>query len=209
MGLVSLLARLPELVRRVMQTLSSEITTCQNGPGGGGGGTTPVPPGEYDPCGQGPPPPTTNGLAGLGGKIMSGARGQQLMVHENPECYSEPQNDIKHELDAYPCASSLLNQMPNLSGNIAQLINSTFNRGDGINIVFQTDDRLVGTTIDGQLLSGAPTQFGMTIRIGLNPDVLTKASKEYILVTMYHEALHGFLKLKLQELGPTEFCSSI
>lgn len=42
-------------------------------------------------------------------------------------------------------------------------------------------------------------------RIGINPDVLDNATKEYILVTLYHEALHAYFVQKEINLGVAEF----
>ena len=41
--------------------------------------------------------------------------------------------------------------------------------------------------------------------IELNPDVLLGASNEYIMATMYHEALHGYLHLEQKKLGAAAF----
>jgi len=41
--------------------------------------------------------------------------------------------------------------------------------------------------------------------VGLNPDVLNNGTQEYILVTMYYEALHAFFDRQRQLLGATEF----
>ena len=41
----------------------------------------------------------------------------------------------------------------------------------------------------------------------MNPDVLAHATKEYILVTMYHEAMHAYLAYKKAELGNTAFAA--
>ena len=83
---------------------------------------------------------------------------------------------------------------------------NTFARNDVINITFRTDRSLIGTTTDGNESSGnfVRTQTSEQT-VGLNPDVLTKSSQEYILVTMYHEALHAFFKKRSEDLTTTEF----
>jgi hypothetical protein len=48
---------------------------------------------------------------------------------------------------------------------------------------------------------------GYTYKLGINPDVMNYATKEYILVTMYHEALHAFLMEQKRVLGDAEFAN--
>lgn len=84
--------------------ISFDITTCTP-TGGGGGGTSPTPPGDYDPCGSGGNLPTVS---------YNGATGAKLMVHENPDCNTQPpvlpEEDLNplEPLQAYNklCASS-------------------------------------------------------------------------------------------------------
>ena len=109
--------------------------------------------------------------------------------------------DITSEFENYPCARALVEQMGTLNSDIAKLIKDTFGVNDITNINFYPDPRLSGTITDGQLNS----QSGMTFQIGINPDVLAKSTKEYILVTLYHEALHAYFAQKLATLGRDEF----
>lgn len=120
-----------------------------------------------------------------------------------------PEKDIKHKLDSFPCAKALILSMSTLNTDISNLIKNTFGRNDRINLTVEPNASLAGTTTDGQL----GTHFTFTtggklyydINIGINPDILRNATKEYILVTIYHEALHAYLTFKRDELGETEF----
>ncbi|KQB99364.1 hypothetical protein [Pedobacter sp. Hv1] len=117
----------------------------------------------------------------------------------------EPEpGEIMNELDGYPCAKSLVENMPSLKGDIADKINKMFGKKDDIKINFYADPSLNAQT-DGEL-----NKFGFIMGkniygLGLNTTMLGKASKEYILVTMYHEAMHAYLAHKKKVLGDVEF----
>lgn len=120
-----------------------------------------------------------------------------------------PTKQIKHKLDSFPCAKSLVLQMPTLNSDISNLIKNTFGKNDKINLTVEANQSLKGTSTDGQL--GPSSQFTLNnnlyfdISIGINPDILKNATKEYILVTIYHEALHAYFSFKRNQLGETEF----
>lgn len=72
------------------------------------------------------------------------------------------------------------------------------------NITFKAKSGLGAT--DGETFATYSTEFDtFNAVINLNDEVLLNATKEYILVTMYHEVLHAFLKYQLYKLGNTEF----
>ncbi len=121
----------------------------------------------------------------------------------------EPCLDVRDNLTGYPCAKNLVKQLTTLKADIANLIKSAFGKDDKTNVVFSVDSTLAGGTIDGHqnglsqyTVNGVTTS---SYKIGLNPDVLNNATKEYILVTMYHEALHAYLAEKKRLLGEVEF----
>ncbi|WP_316785717.1 hypothetical protein [Pedobacter frigiditerrae] len=58
--------------------------------------------------------------------------------------------DIKNQLDSFPCAKALVNQMSSLNSDISNLINQAFNKNDKTNLVFKPGMNLAGTAIDGQ-----------------------------------------------------------
>ncbi|WP_162618528.1 hypothetical protein [Pedobacter yulinensis] len=116
------------------------------------------------------------------------------------------QKSIIDSLNGYPCAQALLKTLPKLNTSIAGLIKQTFSNNSYINITFRVNSALAGTSTDGQMSTGSYTA-GITenIKVDLNPDVLSKATKEYILVTMYHEALHAYFAYMKHTLTPTQY----
>lgn len=117
--------------------------------------------------------------------------------------------EIKHKLDSFPCAKNLVAQMNNLNSDLSSLIENAFNKNDRINLTIEPDYSLRGTSKDGILGQSSKfthnNQLYFNISVGINPDVLKNATKEYILVTIYHETIHAYLALKRLELGETEF----
>jgi hypothetical protein len=110
--------------------------------------------------------------------------------------------DIIDSLRGYPCAQALIKGIKtNVRTDIATLIKNTFAKNDLVNITFSVDKYLAGTTIDGNERSGNFTRITGEFYIDLNPDVLTKSTQEYMLVTMYHEALQAFFSRRKQELN--------
>ncbi|AMP98946.1 hypothetical protein AY601_2042 [Pedobacter cryoconitis] len=109
--------------------------------------------------------------------------------------------DIIDSLRGYPCAQALVARLSTLKSDIPGLIKKTFSVSDEVNLTFEPDKRLIGSTTDGRFNSAS----GSAYVIGLNPDVLKNASKEYILVTLYHEALHAYFAEKKERLGEAEF----
>jgi len=95
----------------------------------------------------------------------------------------------------------LLTQLPNLKNNIASLIKSQFVGNDDFNITFRA--KQLDSKIDGLYNPNSNNMYNSTIT--LNKDILLNSSKEYILVTMYHEAVHSFLNLEEKRLTPTQF----
>ncbi len=115
--------------------------------------------------------------------------------------------DFKDLLDSFPCAKNLVLQMPGLKSDIATKIKTLFNKNNMIDLVFEPKPSLKNTATDGEFIgyAGTPSRTAGTYRIGLNPDVLNNASKEYILVTLYHEALHAYLDHMKSTLTAAQF----
>lgn len=108
------------------------------------------------------------------------------------------------ELQNYPCAHSIAQQLPNLNNSIASNMRQIFQNNTKYNIIFRAKSGLGST--DGETFATYSTEFDtFNAVINLNDEVLLNATKEYILVTMYHEVLHAFLKYQLYKLGNTEF----
>ena len=99
--------------------------------------------------------------------------------------------NIIDNLDGYSCAQDLLKQMPVLNNELAKILQDTFGTNDKINIIFKAKEGM--GTVDGVRESVDRKNGMFNVTINLNSDMLKYATKEYILVTMYHEALHAYI----------------
>ena len=100
-----------------------------------------------------------------------------------------------------PCAKALLAQAPNLNNDIAKILRETFGTNNKYNLTFLEDNALRGTSVDAYCRPTSVSDKDAEINIFLNPDVLNSATKEYVLVTIYHEAIHAFLSCERERLG--------
>lgn len=119
----------------------------------------------------------------------------------SPGTTPAPYPEIIVSLKDYPCAQALALQLPNLTNDVAQILKETFSQNDLVNVTFEPRPYIAGTKTDGELVSSS----GSNYVIGINPDILSNATKEYILVTLYHEGLHAYFSEKLRVLGQAEF----
>ncbi|WP_407478445.1 hypothetical protein [Elizabethkingia meningoseptica] len=142
------------------------------------------------------PPPYDDGSGGDGGDY-------------NPNPAAVDKIDVE-PLKDYPCAYAIAQELPNLRNELADALNKIFKNSDKYDITFRVSTLLNGSSkIDGETI--APDDpanykgdvFRQTIR--LNKDVLTNATKEYILITMYHEVVHAYLNSELNRLGQQQF----
>jgi hypothetical protein len=117
-----------------------------------------------------------------------------------------PTPDIIDSLGAkYPCAGRLIASLPNLPTAVARLIYQAFDSKTNHNIVFKEGDAAyfaAHTTEDGHTVTE-----GTNSNIYINPSVLAHGSNEYLLVTLYHEALHAFLNDEFNTLKATGFAA--
>ncbi|MFT4203569.1 MAG: hypothetical protein QM610_06595 [Chitinophagaceae bacterium] len=119
-----------------------------------------------------------------------------------PDDDDKEENIVKDSLANYPCAQDVLDSVFQLKDSIIGLINATFGIDTSFNLTFVARTYTgKDTTIDGELLMGQPLS---DLKIAINTNILTKATKEYILVTMYHEAIHAFLKYEAN-INPSTF----
>ncbi|MDR3022849.1 hypothetical protein [Chryseobacterium sp.] len=138
-------------------------------------------------------PPYTGDMSG--GPIMHGGG--------TGTSYS-PNQDIINELKDYPCAQDLVKQLPNLKNDIAKAMNDIFNKNENYNIIFKPKSGL--GNVDGTTFSSFSNEFGtFKATINLNDNILKNATKEFILVTMYHEVLHAYLDYEKFKLGVDVF----
>ncbi|WP_236900612.1 hypothetical protein [Elizabethkingia ursingii] len=112
------------------------------------------------------------------------------------------------ELKTYPCAFAIAQELPNLKNDLGTVLNKIFKNSDKYDINFKISKILDATSsTDGKT---QPSDFKkeadkFTATIFLNKAVLENATKEYILVTMYHEVVHAYLDFELYKLGQQEF----
>jgi len=111
-----------------------------------------------------------------------------------------------------PCAKALLAQAPNLNNDIAKILRETFGTNDRFNITvhnksFATDPKHKKDVAYTETI-GRVDSYNKDILICdiyLNDDIISKASQEYILGTIYHEVVHAFLNTESLSLGKESF----
>lgn len=107
--------------------------------------------------------------------------------------------------DTPPCAKAILKELPNLNNDIAKLLKETFESNEKYDIIFVKGDSLEMKNIDGTTSGFQKIDGKRVATIALNPSILKTATKEYILVTMYHEVIHAYLNFEKEKLGTAEF----
>ncbi|WP_242463756.1 hypothetical protein [Elizabethkingia anophelis] len=116
--------------------------------------------------------------------------------------------DINYDkLKDFPCAYALAQQLTNekIGGDLARLLKETFGANERVNISFQTsDNKFLGEKVTGGFrFTGDANNFNGTVY--LNKDRLSNATQDFLLSTMYHEVLHGYLNYERSRIGETEF----
>lgn len=147
------------------------------------------------------------GSGGGGGGDHGGGGGGGTPPIIPPDPPSEEDKEIIDSLQGYPCAQEVLAKIPNLENKISKWLNKTFANNVNYNIMFRADPQMSDST-DG-FFNGYQTNSRSNFTIMLNGKMLKTASQEYIAVTMFHEALHGFLGAEMfrlrQEGKPEQF----
>lgn len=113
---------------------------------------------------------------------------------------SAEDKEIIDSLQGYPCAQDIIKNLPNLENEVSAWLNAVFNNNTSFNVTFSDDPTLAGTKTDAEHRAFG-TVNGQTHKITINPDVLSSSSKEYIVATMFHEVLHGFLNYERLRLN--------
>lgn len=158
------------------------VTNCEFQGGDGG-----IPPKTFDPIG-----------------MDGGGDGNNGYEYPDPPEEEIPNKDIIDSLKSYPCAQALVKQLPTLKNDIATAMNGIFNNNENYDIIFRAKSGL--GEVDGTTHSSYSSEFGtFKAIINLNDNVLTNATKEYILVTMYHEVVHAYLDYEKFRLGNEAF----
>lgn len=159
--------------------------------------------------GQDPPPPPINpdpdgrcaDYGDCSGSSGNGSGGDGTDTNQ-------PIADINYDkLKDFPCAYALAQQLTNekIGGDLARLLKETFGANERVNISFQTsDNKFLGETVTGGFrFTGDANNFNGTVY--LNKDRLSNATQDFLLSTMYHEVLHGYLNYERSRIGETEF----
>ena len=170
------------------------------------------------------PKPNENDIGGgngassnsdVGVTIVRGMKKLKTIDEDKEEKKEEKKQDkredtIKDSLTT-PCAKALLAQAPTLANDIATLLNKTFGTNKNIDITIYnkpfTDKSLVNSDAYSMLAKDVITdgEHHIDVYVHLNDNVLKTATQEYILATIYHEVLHGFLDVERQVLGEQTF----
>ena len=161
------------------------------------------------------PKPSENGAgSGSGGgssssavgvTIVKGKKKLKTIDDEEKEKKEEKKQDkredtIKDSL-TNRCAKALLAQAPNLNNDIAKILRETFGTNNKFNLTILEDNKLRGSSTDAYYHLISMSKEKGEVEIYFNPDILNSATNEYILVTMYHEAIHAFLSYEKKQLG--------
>ncbi|MEW7306519.1 hypothetical protein AB2S32_13165, partial [Elizabethkingia anophelis] len=97
--------------------------------------------------------------------------------------------------------------LPYLKNDLGTVLNKIFKNSDKYNIKFITFTPTPKNEDDDGYIRSAPIKEGdkFNSTISLNEEVLKNATKEYILVTMYHEVVHAYLNYQLHTMGQEKF----
>lgn len=122
--------------------------------------------------------------------------------------YIDEANKIDIEqLKDFPCAYSLALQLTNenIGGDLARLLKETFGVNERVNINFiSSDSQFLGKNVSGGFrFTGDANNFNGNVY--LNKDILSNATQNYLLATLYHEVVHGYLDYERNRLGESQF----
>jgi hypothetical protein len=92
---------------------------------------------------------------------------------------TNPNQDIINNLQDYPCAQNLVQQLPNLRNDLAIAMHQIFQNNDNYNIIFRPKSNM--GNVDGSTFTSHTNTGIFTAFIDLNDQILAHATKEYIL----------------------------
>ena len=149
---------------------------------------------------------------GGGGSSSNIGAGMAKEEEKKEEKKQDKREDTIKDSLTNPCAKSLLAQAPNLNNDIAKILRETFGTNDRFNITvhnksFATDPKHKKDVAYTETI-GRVDSYNKDILICdiyLNDDIISKASQEYILGTIYHEVVHAFLNTESLSLGKESF----
>lgn len=142
-----------------------------------------------------------------GGSYKGGSSsvGASLMRSDGTKVEEKVDDDLTN-----PCAKAVLEQAKTLNNEISNIL-GMFGSDDNYNIrihnkSFAMDSEHKGdvayTKSIGMISDNVHT---LDCDIYLNDDIISSASKEYILTTIYHEVIHAYLNAESQILGQEAF----
>ena len=149
---------------------------------------------------------------GGGGSSSNVGAGMAKEEEKKEEKKQDKREDTIKDSLTNPCAKALLAQAPNLNNDIAKILRETFGTNDRFNITvhnksFATDPKHKKDVAYTETI-GRVDSYNKDILICdiyLNDDIISKASQEYILGTIYHEVVHAFLNTESLSLGKESF----
>ena len=103
----------------------------------------------------------------------------------------------------YPCLVNIidtLSQFANLNQTAQVALNTIFGVNKYIHTTIKMDPSLIGHPVSAETdgirtdIVGSSDTVHYNITIRLNPDMMEKATKEYIISTITHEAMHGYIQ---------------
>ncbi len=103
---------------------------------------------------------------------------------------------IIDSLQGYPCAQGILAQLPSINDTAKAILKNVFGVDSVVNITFIADSTLpqsVNAVTQPTSIQFNPTTGFFNIKIKINTWVLKNSSKEFIIKTMFHEAIHAFI----------------
>ena len=150
--------------------------------------------------------------AGGGGSSSNIGAGMAKEEEKKEEKKQDKREDTIKDSLTNRCAKALLAQAPNLNNDIAKILRETFGTNDRFNITvhnksFATDPKHKKDVAYTETI-GRVDSYNKDILICdiyLNDDIISKASQEYILGTIYHEVVHAFLNTESLSLGKESF----
>lgn len=138
---------------------------------------------------------------GGGGSSSNIGAGMAKEEEKKEEKKQDKREDTIKDSLTNPCAKALLDQAPNLNNDIAKILRETFGTNNKFNLTILEDNKLRGSSTDAYYHLISMSKEKGEVEIYFNPDILNSATNEYILVTMYHEAIHAFLSYEKKQLG--------
>ncbi|EPE00495.1 hypothetical protein [Capnocytophaga sp. oral taxon 336] len=107
-----------------------------------------------------------------------------------------------------PCAKAVLDQAKTLNNEISNIL-GMFGSDDNYNITFHNESFATDSRHKGDVAYtkswGSTTANTFECDVYLNDDIIKGASQEYVLATVYHEVIHGYLNAESFSLEQEAF----